>query len=87
VLEDAGFEVSDAALFDRPTALEGEHGLRNYVEMFVRDLVHRVPADDRERFFQHIEESARPTLFRDGTWYADYRRLRVAARQIAGNPR
>ena len=80
MLEGAGLEVADAALFDRPTPLEGEHGLRHWVEMFARDLVARVPAEDREPFFRQVEDSARPRLFRDGTWYADYRRLRVVAR-------
>jgi trans-aconitate 2-methyltransferase len=81
MLERAGLEVTDAALFDRPTALEGDDGLRHWVEMFARDLVARVPAEDRERFFRHAEEAARPRLHRDGTWYADYRRLRVVARR------
>jgi trans-aconitate methyltransferase len=80
LLERAGLEVTDAALFDRPTPLEGEDSLRNWVAMFARDLVGRVPPGDRERFFGHVEDAARPTLHRDGTWFADYRRLRVIAR-------
>jgi trans-aconitate methyltransferase len=80
LLERAGLEVTDAALFDRPTPLEGTDGLRHWVEMFARDLVARVPAADRGRFFEHVEEAARPRLLRDGTWYSDYRRLRIVAR-------
>lgn len=79
LLERAGLEVTDATLFDRPTALEGPEGLRHWVEMFARDLVARVPPQDREPFFRHVEEAARPRLHRDGTWHADYRRLRVVA--------
>ena len=81
LLERAGLEVNNAMLFDRPTPLEGDEGLRNWVEMFARDLVDRVPADDRERFFRHVEDVARPRLHRDGNWFADYRRLRVVARR------
>ena len=69
-------------LFDRPTPLEGDQGLRNWVEMFARGLVARVPADDRERFFRHVDEAARPRLHRDETWHADYRRLRVVASRL-----
>ncbi len=81
LLERAGLEVAQAALFDRPTPLEGEDGLRNWVAMFARDLVGRVPPGDREAFFRHVEDAARAGLHRDGTWFADYRRLRVVARR------
>jgi trans-aconitate methyltransferase len=80
LLERAGLEVSTAALFDRPTPLDGEDGLRHWTEMFARDLVGRVAPVDRDRFFRHLEDAARPGLHRDGTWFADYRRLRVVAR-------
>ena len=76
-----GWRSTHAFLFDRPTPLEGEEGLRHWVEMFVRDLVGRVPPDDREAFFRHVEDAARPSLHRDGNWFADYRRLRVVARR------
>jgi SAM-dependent methyltransferase len=82
LLEREGLEVSHAFLFDRPTPLEGEDGLRHWAEMFARDLLGRVPLDDRERFFRTFEGAARPTLHRDATWFADYRRLRVAACRV-----
>jgi trans-aconitate methyltransferase len=83
LLEREGLEVTHAFLFDRPTPLEGEDGLRQWVEMFARDLVGRVPPDDRERYFRTFEEAARPTLYRDGAWFADYRRLRVVAFRVS----
>jgi SAM-dependent methyltransferase len=79
LLEREGLEVTHAFLFDRPTPLEGEDGLRLWAEQFARDLVGRVPPDDRERFFRAFEEAARPVLYRDGAWFADYRRLRVVS--------
>jgi trans-aconitate 2-methyltransferase len=79
LLERAGLEVSYASLFDRPTPLEGPEGIRHWVEMFARDLLNQVPAGEREVFFQHVEETLRPSLFREGKWFADYRRLRVVA--------
>ena len=81
LLERAGLEVTNAFLFDRPTLLEGEEGMRHWVEMFAGGLLDRVTPADREGFFRHVEDSARPTLYRDGKWFADYRRLRIVARR------
>jgi trans-aconitate methyltransferase len=80
LLEQNGLEVTYATLFDRPTPLEGEHGLRHWIEMFGGAILDRVPADRRGLFFQRVEEQLRPTLYREGIWSADYRRLRVVAR-------
>jgi trans-aconitate 2-methyltransferase len=82
LLERAGLEVTDASLFDRPTPLEGQEGIRRWVEMFAGDLLNQVPASERERFFQYVEEVLRPTLAREGKWVADYRRLRIIARRV-----
>jgi hypothetical protein len=82
LLEGAGLEVRFAALFDRPTPLEGESGLRDWVAMFGRAVLDPVPAERRPEFLRAVEEAARPTLCRDGTWTADYRRLRVVAVRV-----
>jgi SAM-dependent methyltransferase len=84
LLERGGLEVTEAFLFDRPTLLEGEDGLRHWVEMFVRGLVDRVPPAGREGFFRHVEDVVRPALYREGEWFADYRRLRIVARRADG---
>jgi trans-aconitate methyltransferase len=84
LLENHGLEVLDASLFDRPTPLEGDAGMRNWVAMFAADLVHRVPEDRREEFFGRVEEKLRPALLRDGTWHAEYRRLRITALRAKG---
>ena len=81
---EAAWKSTEAFLFDRPTLLEGEDGLRHWVEMFVGSLVDRVPPDEREGFFRYVEDVARPTLHRDGRWFADYRRLRIVARRADG---
>ncbi len=83
VLEQAGFAVSFAALFDRPTALsDGELGLRNWIRMFRPGLEEVVPVDRLEEFYQIVEQRCRIDLFRDGIWYADYRRLRLTATRV-----
>lgn len=79
LLEREGLEPTTALLFNRPTPLEGSDGLRNWVTMFARGAVDAVAEKDREAFWRRFEEAARPALFRDGGWFADYRRLRIVA--------
>jgi trans-aconitate methyltransferase len=79
LLEQHGLEVTQAALIDRPTPLEGDEGLRNWVRMFGSHWLNRIPENRQNEFFQHIEDSARSTLLRESIWHADYRRLRVVA--------
>lgn len=83
VLESHGLEVVQAALIDRPTPLEGEDGLRNWVRMFGSHWLDPIPEERREEFFRRVEDESRPLLYRDGGWIADYRRLRVVARRVA----
>ncbi len=78
-LDRAGFEVTHATWSERPTLLEGEQGLRNWTLMFGAAWLEWVPALARERFFAAAEEHARPRLFHNGSWIADYKRLRVRA--------
>jgi trans-aconitate methyltransferase len=82
LLEAVGLEVRSAALFDRPTPLEGPSGLRDWVAMFARSALDAVPAERREEFLRAVEDAARPALYRDGGWFADYRRLRVVAVRV-----
>jgi hypothetical protein len=67
-------------LFDRPTRLnDGENGMRNWLEMFAGVFLDAVPIDKRPDVVQNMEMNARPHLYNEGTWYADYRRLRFVA--------
>jgi trans-aconitate methyltransferase len=80
LLEQHGFEVTHATLFDRPTPLDdGARGLHNWLEMFGSFFVEGLPEATRERLLTEIERELRPKLFRDDHWVMDYRRLRVAA--------
>jgi trans-aconitate methyltransferase len=82
LLERHGMEVTFATLFDRPTPLEGADGLRQWVTMFGGSILNRVPVEQRDAFFEQLEDRLRPTLWRDGAWIADYRRLRVVALRL-----
>ena len=80
VLESHGLETRSARLFDRPTELDdGSEGLANWLEMFGDGLLADVPDEERSAVVASVEDRLRDDLFRDGTWVADYRRLRVVA--------
>ncbi len=80
VLEKYALEVRSAVLFDRPTKLaDGEAGLRNWIEMFGEHILRNLPDEIKPQIIALAEEKARTTLFKDGAWIADYRRLRVVA--------
>jgi trans-aconitate methyltransferase len=74
VLERHGFEVSFAALFDRPTRVEGEDGLEDWLAMFAGSIL--ATAEMRHE----VANRLRPKMFHDGAWTLDYRRLRVVAK-------
>lgn len=80
LVEKSGLEVQFANLFDRPTELaDGATGMRNWIIMFGGDYLAKAGPGRREEFLRHVEEILRPQLFRDGRWWADYRRLRIVA--------
>lgn len=80
LLESRGFEVRFMNLFDRPTMLEeGASGLRIWIATFAADFCSQCSPELREEFLRNVEDRLRTGLFRDGRWFADYRRLRFAA--------
>jgi trans-aconitate methyltransferase len=79
LLEAQGFEVSFAQLFDRPTALEGEDGMENWIRQFKWFYFEALEPKLQVNALREAVEELRPALYRDGQWYADYRRLRVVA--------
>lgn len=80
VLERHRLEPVWMALIDRPTPLDGgADGLRLWLTMFGDRLLATVPADARAAVIRDAEDRLRPRLFREGTWHADYRRLRLVA--------
>jgi trans-aconitate methyltransferase len=84
LLESNGLEVTVAMLFDRPTPLEaGSEGLARWYEMFGGHWLNRLSTEKRTAFLAEAGRQAAPRLLQDGTWMADYRRLRVMARKPA----
>lgn len=82
LLERHGIETTAAWLFQRPTALAGgEQGLRRWIDQFEQAVLKDFDPARREAIIALAEETLRPSLFRDGQWVADYKRLRLTARK------
>jgi len=77
LLERHGFEIRDASLFDRPTPLEGEDGLANWLRMFTGTYLRELQPDRADEAIRQLVDHLRPALYHDGVWTVDYRRLRV----------
>ncbi|MEH2143938.1 class I SAM-dependent methyltransferase [Nostoc sp.] len=80
LLEQQGFDVIYSTLFARPTPLvEGEAGMANWIQMFANTFLTLLPADQQTQVIRAVEEYLKPTLYQEGTWTADYRRIRIVA--------
>lgn len=79
ILEQRGLEVTYASLFDRPTPLQGDGGMADWIEMFAGSFLAELSPSQQDRVITTAEDLLRPKLFREGTWIADYRRIRIVA--------
>lgn len=82
LLERCGLEIRTALLFDRPTPLEGPAGIENWIHQFKAYCFEGLSGDQRTEALRDTIELLRPSLFRDGGWYADYRRLRIVGVKV-----
>lgn len=79
-LEAEGFKVSYAELYDRSTELaDADTGIIDWLMMFGQPFFKGVTDNDRESILKEIENRLYHHLFKDGKWYADYKRIRVVA--------
>jgi len=79
LLERYGLEVRDASLFDRPTALEGDSGMDDWLRMFCASYLRDLAGESADEKIRQLAAHLRPTRYRDGVWTIDYRRLRILA--------
>jgi trans-aconitate methyltransferase len=77
LLEQSGFEVVFAHLFDRPTPL-AEAGLAGWLTMFGQRFFADLSAAEWASMVAAVESEA-SQLCQNGAWIADYRRLRIVA--------
>lgn len=82
LLEKQGFCVTYATLFERPTRLQGgEAGLRNWIKLIGNNFLLGIPSAQHNDFMRHVEQYLQPNFYRHGSWFADYRTLRVIAQK------
>jgi trans-aconitate methyltransferase len=79
LLEQNGFRVIFASHFDRETLLKDQSGIKNWLRMFALSYLQGIGEKDTETILDQVEQQLRDTNFRDGNWYADYKRLRIVA--------
>ncbi|MGP7817147.1 class I SAM-dependent methyltransferase [Niallia sp. 01092] len=77
LMEKEGFRVTYAHHFDRPTKLDGEDGLKTWIRMFGHDFFSGVEEDLQQRIIATTVHDLKDTLYKDGNWIADYKRIRV----------
>lgn len=79
-LENAGFRVTFAAHFDRPTLLQdGRTGVAKWLNMFGPTYFEGIEQTEKEHILAEITDILEPNYNKDGNWYIDYVRLRFVA--------
>ena len=79
LLENTGFKVQYAVLFDRLTELKGEDGLKDWIHMFIKTPFSVIRTEEKEAIVDKAVDMLRKDLFMNGKWYADYVRIRMKA--------
>ncbi|MBT31679.1 MAG: SAM-dependent methyltransferase [Thalassobius sp.] len=80
VLEEAGFRVTFAQHYDRPTELaDAATGIKDWLSMFGKTFFEGVATEDIESIKEAVQQNVKSSCFVDGKWYADYKRLRIIA--------
>ncbi|PWA11154.1 SAM-dependent methyltransferase [Pueribacillus theae] len=77
LMEETGFRVTFAQHFDRPTLLDGDEGLRNWIEMFCSGMFEGIDHKSKDNIVLNVEGEVKSRLYKDGQWMADYKRIRV----------
>lgn len=80
LLEDNGFTVQRIELYPRPTPLPT--GIEGWLETFRTPFFEQFPAAERPHILELVKAALKPALCDEkGGWWADYVRLRLAARR------
>lgn len=82
MLEQAGFRVEYASLFDRPTVQEGRDGLADWISMFVKTPFLGMDDSLKKEIIWETIEKLRDTLWQEDHWFVDYVRIRFRAVRV-----
>ncbi|MFT8322727.1 MAG: methyltransferase domain-containing protein [Bacillus sp. (in: firmicutes)] len=77
LMEKCGFSVTFSHHFDRPTKLDGEDGLKNWIIMFANNFFKDVEEEVQQRIILNTVHRLKDILYTEGNWIADYKRIRV----------
>jgi trans-aconitate methyltransferase len=80
LLESKGFRVTYAIHYDRETKLsDDKNGIKEWIRMFASAYLNGIEEKNIEKILKEVQHSLEPTHYRNGNWYADYKRLRMIA--------
>jgi trans-aconitate methyltransferase len=79
LLEKHGFRVLYAVHFDRDTELQDSDGIQNWIKMFGGAYLAGLQNEEIKEVLCKVEEDLKETIYKNGKWYADYKRLRIWA--------
>ncbi|HEY1872185.1 MAG TPA: class I SAM-dependent methyltransferase [Chitinophagaceae bacterium] len=79
LLEKVGFTIADVMYFKRPTRLEGEDGMKLWIDQFCGFFFKDISNEMKQKITEKTVQSLRKTNYDNGNWNADYVRLRVKA--------
>ena len=82
MLEQAGFRVEYASLFDRPTVQDGRDGLADWISMFVKTPFLCMDDSLKKEIIWETIEKLRDTLWQQDHWFVDYVRIRFRAVRV-----
>jgi trans-aconitate methyltransferase len=81
-LSRVGFDVSYIEVIPRPTRLPGD--MTDFLETFARSFIAALAPEDRKAYIDDVRARLKPLLCaEDGSWIADYTRLRFEAHKKA----
>ena len=83
LVENAGFSLRYAVLFDRPTVQQGENGLENWIRMFNLLPFNGFSDNLTKEIINKACDELKPILYKDGKWFVDYVRIRLRAVKLS----
>ena len=82
LMENAGFKIEYAVLFDRFTPVKGENGIVDWIKMFDKKPFENVDPNTANTIMYEAQKNLTDKLFKNNTWNVDYVRIRMKAVKI-----
>lgn len=80
LLEENKFKIDYAAYYSRETELaDTSEGIKNWIKMFGLRFFGGLSPEETNNILEEVQNKVRGTNYRDGKWYADYKRINVVA--------